>query len=59
MQSMASWSGGKDSCLALWRAQKSGANVTHLLTAMDETGQKTRSHGVPKDFNRPLHKAIP
>ena len=47
---MASWSGGKDSCLALWRAQKLGANITHLLTALDETGLKTRSHGVSKNL---------
>lgn len=50
IQSMASWSGGKDSCLALWRAQKLGANITHLLTALDETGLKTRSHGVSKNL---------
>ena len=49
-QSMASWSGGKDSCLALWRAQGSGTHITHLLTALDETGLKTRSHGVSKDL---------
>ena len=45
---MTSWSGGKDSCLALWRAQKLGLNITHLLTALDESGLKTRSHGVSK-----------
>jgi uncharacterized protein (TIGR00290 family) len=45
---MASWSGGKDSCLALWRAQKLGLHLTHLLTALDESGLKTRSHGVSK-----------
>lgn len=50
IQTMASWSGGKDSCLALWRSQKSGAAITHLLTALDETGLKTRSHGVSKDL---------
>ena len=50
IQSMASWSGGKDSCLALWRAQKAGANITQLLTALDETGLKTRSHGVTKEL---------
>lgn len=49
-QAMASWSGGKDSCLALWRAQKAGANITHLLTALDETGLRTRSHGVTKEL---------
>jgi uncharacterized protein (TIGR00290 family) len=47
-KAMASWSGGKDSCLALWRAQKLGMNITHLLTALDESGLKTRSHGVSK-----------
>jgi uncharacterized protein (TIGR00290 family) len=47
---MASWSGGKDSCLALWRAQKAGVNITCLLTALDETGVKTRSHGVTKEL---------
>ena len=45
---MASWSGGKDSCLALWRAQKLGLHITHLLTALDESGLRTRSHGVSK-----------
>lgn len=48
--SLASWSGGKDSCLALWRAQNAGANITHFLTALDETGLKTRSHGVTKEL---------
>jgi uncharacterized protein (TIGR00290 family) len=47
---LVSWSGGKDSCLALWRAQQSGVYVTHLLTALDETGLKARSHGVTKDL---------
>lgn len=47
---LASWSGGKDSCLALWRAQKSGHKITHLLTALDESGLKTRSHGVTGDL---------
>ena len=47
---LVSWSGGKDSCLALWRVQQSGVCVTHLLTALDETGLKTRSHGVTRDL---------
>jgi uncharacterized protein (TIGR00290 family) len=49
-KSCASWSGGKDSCLALWRSQKAGIVITHLLTALDETGQKTRSHGVTREL---------
>lgn len=47
---LASWSGGKDSCLALLRAQNLGHNITHLLTVLDESGLKTRSHGVSKDL---------
>ncbi|MBU3583488.1 diphthine--ammonia ligase [Polynucleobacter sp. 15G-AUS-farblos] len=50
INSGASWSGGKDSCLALWRSQKAGFTVTHLLTALDETSLKTRSHGVTRDL---------
>ena len=42
-----SWSGGKDSCLALWRAKQQGLRVMRLLTALDETGTRARSHGVP------------
>jgi uncharacterized protein (TIGR00290 family) len=49
-KALASWSGGKDSCLALWRAQKLGISVTHLLTVLDESGLKTRSHGVSKSL---------
>ncbi len=41
-----SWSGGKDSCLALSRAIESGYEITHLLTMFDETGLRSRSHSV-------------
>jgi uncharacterized protein (TIGR00290 family) len=44
---LVSWSGGKDSCLALWRAKQSGMPVRRLITAMDESGESARSHGVP------------
>lgn len=44
---LVSWSGGKDSCLALWRARSAGSNISLLITAMDEHGEKSRSHGVP------------
>jgi uncharacterized protein (TIGR00290 family) len=49
-KSGASWSGGKDSCLAIWRSQNSGILVSHLLTALDESGLKTRSHGVTREL---------
>lgn len=42
-----SWSGGKDSCLALQRALQSGYDVKVLLTMFDETEDRSRSHAVP------------
>ncbi len=57
-QSLVSWSGGKDSCLALWRAQKLGYKITNLLTALDETSLKTRSHGVHKSLILSQGKAL-
>ncbi len=47
-----SWSGGKDSCLALNRAVKSGYEISHLLTMFDETGERSRSHAVSLDVMR-------
>lgn len=47
-----SWSGGKDSCLALNRALKSGYAVSHLVTMFDETGERSRSHAVSLDVMR-------
>ena len=42
-----SWSGGKDSCLALNRARQNGFDVKFLLTMFDETEDRSRSHAVP------------
>jgi uncharacterized protein (TIGR00290 family) len=53
-----SWSGGKDSCLALWRAQQSGMTVTRLITAMDETGSSSRSHGVSPELLKAQAKSL-
>jgi uncharacterized protein (TIGR00290 family) len=44
---LVSWSGGKDSCLAMWRARQSGMMIRRLITAMDESGASSRSHGIP------------
>jgi uncharacterized protein (TIGR00290 family) len=49
---LVSWSGGKDSCLALWRAQQQGVRVQRLLSALDETGERARSHGVSPQLLR-------
>lgn len=45
--SVCSFSGGKDSCLALWRAQQQGLDVRTLLVMFDEDGERSRSHAIP------------
>jgi diphthine-ammonia ligase len=47
MDVVVSWSGGKDSALALWRARAMVKRPIALLTMLDETGQRSRSHGLP------------
>lgn len=42
-----SFSGGKDSCLALWRAQQQGVDVRSLLVMLEESGERSRSHAIP------------
>lgn len=44
-----SWSGGKDSALALYRAQRTIGPPGALLTVMTEDGQRSRSHGLHRD----------
>ena len=42
-----SWSGGKDSCLALYYAVQSGGIPESLLTMFTDDGERSRSHGLP------------
>ena len=44
MNAVISWSGGKDSCLALYRAISQGINVTHMLNFISEDAVMTMSH---------------
>lgn len=41
-----SWSGGKDSCLSLYRAIQAGAIPRLLLTVLREDSLRSRSHGL-------------
>lgn len=43
-----SWSGGKDSCLALYHAIQNGGKPQRLLTILSEDGATSRSHALPK-----------
>ncbi len=43
---IASWSGGKDSCSALYRALSEGIEVSHLFNVVSEDGRHSMSHGL-------------
>jgi uncharacterized protein (TIGR00290 family) len=47
MRAFFSWSGGKDSMLALHRALAEGVRVEALLAMFDEGGERSRSHAIP------------
>lgn len=44
---LASWSGGKDSYLALSRAVAGGGHLSALLTMLGDDGRRTHSHALP------------
>ncbi len=46
-QAFISWSGGKDSCFACYRAIQNGFKACFLLNMVDEDGARSRSHGLP------------
>lgn len=48
MTAAVSWSGGKDCCLAMHRARAAGLEVRYLLAMFDESGERTRSHAIPR-----------
>lgn len=45
-----SWSGGKDSCLALYKALQQGGTAKALFTMFSEDGTRTRSHGLDEEI---------
>ncbi len=53
-----SWSGGKDSCLALYRSIKDGGIPKILLTLMVESGERSRSHGLPQSVIQAQAEAL-
>jgi uncharacterized protein (TIGR00290 family) len=53
-----SWSGGKDSCLSLYRAARDGGIPAALLTMMTEDGQRSRSHGLRLEVIRAQAEAL-
>jgi uncharacterized protein (TIGR00290 family) len=53
-----SWSGGKDCCLAYYRAVDNGLDVRYLLNMATEDGMRSRSHGLSKDVLEMQAEAI-
>lgn len=58
MDAFFSWSGGKDSCLALHHALDQGYRVRYLLAMFDENGAASRSHGLPPALLRAQADAL-
>lgn len=46
MKVFASWSGGKDSCLASYKATQAGMEVCYLVNMLSEDGTRSSSHGI-------------
>ncbi len=46
MKVFASWSGGKESALATYKAILQGYQVSYLLNFISEDGERSRSHGI-------------
>src|SRR4051794_29258450 len=44
-----SWSGGKDSCLALYESLDAGGRLACLVTMFTEDGHRSRSHGLARE----------
>ncbi len=46
MKVFASWSGGKESALATYKAISQGYQVSYLVSFVSEDGKRSRSHGI-------------
>jgi uncharacterized protein (TIGR00290 family) len=57
LQVVASWSGGKESCLACYKAIKDGFKVSYLLNIISNEG-KCISHGIPSELIATQSRAV-
>jgi diphthine-ammonia ligase len=57
-QVFASWSGGKDCCLACYRATANGLKVRYLANTVTENGERSCSHGIAANVIRVQSQAI-
>jgi uncharacterized protein (TIGR00290 family) len=57
-QAFVSWSGGKDCCLALYRAKAEGLKIRYLFNMVSEDSQRSRSHGVRAEVIKKQAEAL-
>ncbi len=57
-QVFTSWSGGKDSCLACYRATLNDLNIRYLANTVTEDGKRSCSHGLSADVIQVQSQAI-
>ena len=57
-QVFASWSGGKDSCFACYRAAEAGLEVRYLINMMVEDAKRSWSHGLSSELLQMQAQAI-
>jgi len=53
-----SWSGGKDSCLAYWKAKAEGLNIGYMLNTYRRDTGRVAFHGVRAEFIRAQSNAL-
>lgn len=58
MKVFSSWSGGKESCLACYKAISEGFDVSYLLNFISEDGTRSRAHGISSDLIALQAKAL-
>ena len=57
-QVFASWSGGKDCCLACYRALNNGLKVRYLANMVTEDGKRSWTHGLSSELLRVQSQAL-
>ncbi len=58
VKAFASWSGGKDGCLALYRAKQAGMDIRFLINMVSEDGQRSCSHGIRAEVIKKQAEAL-
>jgi uncharacterized protein (TIGR00290 family) len=58
VKAFASWSGGKDGCLALYRAKQAGIDIRFLVNMVSEDGKRSCSHGIRAAVIKEQAKAL-